>query len=296
MNAQVTQQTRENFARQFRQWAMERNVSLVQTEQMVMAMLSGQYDAQMLRTSQPSGIHQQQQSAFRNAGPAFGLQTPFGTFPLPATPPMPIPAVPGIYPPPPTVVPNMFPTNAMEVNPILPNSQTTRTTFPGGEAIHQSSSYSGQHGSTTFQYSSNSTSMSFSPRMQQPPHPTPLPPIQYVQQPALPTMASPQSASVPSMPPPPQPQPYIQKPLETQIFPQPQPQPPPHRMQSPMVDIAPMQTPFVELSPTPEQIFHATTANRAPQNKRLAASFKRELSEATYFSDIPGMPDRSVQR
>ena len=57
MNAQVSQQTRENLAQQFRQWAMERNVSLAQTEQMVMAMLSGQYDAQMLR-SQRMFIHQ----------------------------------------------------------------------------------------------------------------------------------------------------------------------------------------------------------------------------------------------
>jgi hypothetical protein len=299
MDAQITQQSRENLAQQFRQWAMERNVSLAQTEQMVMAMLSGQYDAHILRTTQPSGIHQQQQqSGFGNVGPAF--RTPFGTFSLPAMPPIPIPAVPGIYPPPPTVVPNMFPTNGMEVNPLLPNTQTTRTTFPGGEAIQQSSSYLGQHGATTFQYSSSSASMSFSPSAQNLPHPTPLVPMQYIQQPTLPTIVSPQLVPVPVaiMPAPPQPRPqsYMQRPLETQTFPQPQPQPPPHHVQAPIIELPSLQTPIVELPPTSEQIFHPTTANQAPQNKRLADSFKRELSEATYFSDIPGMPDRSVQR
>lgn len=192
----------------------------------------------------------------------------------------------------------MFPTNAMEVNPILPNTQTTRTTFPGGEAIQQSSSHSGQNGSTTFQYSSSSTLMSFSPSAQHLPHPTPLPPIQYIQQTTLPTMASPRPALVPvpipGMPAPPQPKSYVQRPLTNPILPHPQPQP--RHMQPPITDLPPVQTPIVDLQPTPEQIFHPTTANQAPQNKRLADSFKRELSEATYFSDIPGMPDRSVQR
>jgi hypothetical protein len=88
----------------------------------------------------------------------------------------------------------------------------------------------------------------------------------------------------------------MQRPLETQIHPQPQRQPPPQHVQAPIIEFTPVETPIVELPPTPEQIFHPTTANQAPQNKRLADTFKRELSEATYFSDIPGMPDRSVQR
>ena len=79
-----------------------------------------------------------------------------------------------------------------------------------------------------------------------------------------------------------QPQSYMQRSLERQMNTQPQ--------------IHPVQTSIVELPPVPEHIFHPTTANQAPQNRRLADSFKRELSEATYFSDIPGMPDRSVQR
>lgn len=298
MDAQITQQTRENLAQQFRQWAMERNVSLAQTEQMVMAVLSGQYDAQMFRTAQPHITVHHQHNGSGNAGHVFGFQTPFGTFPLPTMPPMPIPAVAGIYQPPATVVPNMFSTNDMEVNLVLPNTQTTRATFPGGEAIQQSSSYLGQHGSTTFQYSSSSTSMSFSPNAQHLPHPTPLPPMQYVHRLALPTMASPQATSihVPNMPTPPQPQSYTHRPHETHIHPQPQPQPPPQHVQAPIVELPPAQKPVVEIIPTPEQIFHPTTVDQAPQNKRLADSFKKELSEATYFSDIPGMPDRSVQR
>ena len=298
MSAQITQETRENFAQQFRQWAMERNVSLAHIEQMVIAMLSGQYDAEMLPTAQPSGIHQLQPIGFGNVGLAFGFQTPFGTFPLPAMPPMPVPAIPGAYPPPATVVPNMFPTGGRAMNPISPNTQTTRTTFPGGEAIQQSSSYSGQHGNTTFQYSSSSTSMSFAPSTQQLAQPTPPSPIRYVQQPALSVTTSPQAVLVtgPNMPAPPQPHTQMQRPLETQSHPHSQPRSLPHHVQAPIVELSPAQTPIVEAPPTPEPIFHPTTANQAPQNKRLADSFKRELSEATYFSDIPGMPDRSVQR
>lgn len=96
MNAQITQQARENLAQLFRQWAMERNVSLAQTEQMVLAILSGQYDAQVLRTARTAGPIQQQSNGFGNAGPAFGFQTPFGTFPLPTMPPIPIPTIPGM--------------------------------------------------------------------------------------------------------------------------------------------------------------------------------------------------------
>ena len=192
----------------------------------------------------------------------------------------------------------MFPTNGMEMNPISPDTQTIRTTFPGGEAIQQSSSYSGQHGNTTFQYSSSSTSMSFSPGTQHLAQPTPLPPVRCVQQPALSVIASPQTVLVPepNMPASPQPYTQMQRPLETRVHPRPQPQSPLHHVQAPIVELPPAQTPILEVHPTPEPIFHPTTANHAPQNKRLADSFKRELSEATYFSDIPGMPDRSVQQ
>jgi hypothetical protein len=55
-------------------------------------------------------------------------------------------------------------------------------------------------------------------------------------------------------------------------------------------------TPIVETIPTPEQVFNPVAANQAPQNTRLADRFKQELTEATYFSDIPGMPDREVRR
>jgi hypothetical protein len=292
MDAQITQQTRKNLAQQFRQWAMERNVSLAQTEQMVAAVISGQYDAQMLQVTRPSAPIYNQQQEFGTAAPTFGFRTPFGTFPIPAMPPLPVLTVPGAYPPPATVVPNMFPTNAVQAMPTVPNVQSTRTTFPGGESIQQSSSYSGQHGNTIFQYSSSSTSMNFSPGPQHLAQPAPLPAIQYVQQPVLPTIASPQPAPIFSVPAPapvpPQPQPqsqpqlYMHPPVELHVHPTPQYQP--------------LQTPAVELPPRPEQIFHPTTANQQPQNSRLADSFRRELNEATYFSDIPGMPDQSVQR
>jgi hypothetical protein len=95
---------------------------------------------------------------------------------------------------------------------------------------------------------------------------------------------------------PPQRQPYTQQPHETHILPQPQPQHQHHHVQAPIAELPVGQIPIAEIIPTPEHIFHPTTINQAPQNKRLADSFKRELSEATYFSDIPGMPDRSVQR
>jgi hypothetical protein len=284
MDARNTQQNRENLAQQFRQWAMARNVSLAQTEQMVAAVLCGQYDHQMLQTAQPSTSTYSQQHDIGNVAPAFGFQTPFGTFPIPAMPPLPIQTVPGAFPPPATVVPNMFPTSEVQAGALVPNVQSTMTTFPGGEAIQQSSSYSGQHGSTTFTYSSSSTSMNFSPSPQYIAQPAPPPSIQYIQQPAPPTVAPPQPAPKYGMPAPalaPAPsQSYMQPHLEPQIHPQPQFQP----------------TPVVELPPVPEQIIHPTTANRAPQNSRLADSFKRQLSEATYFSDIPGMPDQGVQR
>lgn len=285
MNAQITQQNRENAAQQFRQWAMAKNVSLAQTEQMVTALLSGQHDAQILRAAQSAGSgHQQQHHDFVHMAPTFGFQTPFGTFPLPAMPPPPIPMAPGVCPPPPPlVVPNMFPTHGVQVDQQIPNVQTTRTTFPGGEAVQQSSSYAGQQGNTNFQYSSSSTSMSFSPAPQLPAHPIPLPSVQYVQQPILPGISHPPPTLAPvHAAPPPQPQP--------------QPQSQPQQPLKPHPQLVPVPAPIVQVAPEPEQIFHPITANQAPQNSRLAETFKRELSEATYFSDIPGMPDRSAQK
>jgi hypothetical protein len=170
----------------------------------------------------------------------------------------------------------------------IPGVQTSRTTFPGGEAIHQNSSYSGQQGNTTFRYSSSSTSMNFTPAAQLPP---PAWSVQYAHQPALPLPSIPQVQAAPT---------FIAMPMPVPAHPQPQPQPPQHhetRSPSPSyMTLNAGNTPIVETIPTPEQVFNPVAANQAPQNTRLADRFKRELTEATYFSDIPGMPDREVRR
>lgn len=237
MDPQITQQTREDAAQQLRQWALSRNVSLVQIEQMVVAVVSGQYDAQLLQarptahnpapTYQHQQNHQQkhqqnhqrhqhqqhqQNHTFTNLHQPFSFQTPFGTFPLPRMPQQPIPTAPGPYPPPATFVPNMFPTPSMQVASHAPGVQTTRTTFPGGEAIQQNSSYAGQQGNSTFQYSSSSTSMNFTPGAQLPPPSS----IHYAQQPTLP---------LPAIPQPQPPPPHITIPIPMPALPRPHPQP-----------------------------------------------------------------------
>jgi hypothetical protein len=300
MDPQITQQTREDVVQQLRQWALSRNVSLVQTEQMVMAVRSDQYDAQVLqaRTTarNPTPIYQhqqqqhQQQHTFANPTPFFSFHTPFGTFSLPTMPQQPIQTISGTYLPPANFVPNMFPTPSVQAqtNSHVPGVQTTRTTFPGGEAIHQNSSYLGQQGNTTFQYSSISTSMDFTPIGAQLPPPSS---VQYIQQPALPLPSIPQVQAAPT---------HIAMPVPTPVQPQPHPQPQnplePQPQSPPFMTLNAGNTPIVEIVPTPEQVFNAVAANQAPQNMRLADRFKRELMEATYFSDIPGMPDRGVQR
>jgi hypothetical protein len=308
MNPQITQQTREDGAWQLRQWALSRNVSLAQIEQMVVAVVSGQYDAQLLQarpaaqnhapTYQHQQSHQhhqqhqqqhQQTHTFTNPTQPFSFQTPFGTFPLPTMPQQPIPTIPGTYPPPATSVPNMFLTPSVQVGSHVPGVQTTRTTFPGGEAIQQNSSYSGQQGNTTFQYSSSSTSMNFTPGA----HRAPPSSMQYTQQPAPPL------PSIPPLQPPPT---YNAMPMPMPAHPQPQPQPQqpqPLKTRSPSPSYMTLNagsTPVVDTVPTPEHVFNPVAASQVPQNSRLADRFKRELTEATYFSDIPGMPDRGVQR
>jgi hypothetical protein len=313
MNPQVTQQTREDAAQQLRQWALSRNVSLVQIEQMVMAVVEGEYDAQLLQarpaaqnhapTYQHQQTHQQQHqqqqhqqqhhqphqqthtSTNTHQPPSF--QTPFGTFPLPTMPQQPIPTIPGTYPPPATSVPNMFPTPSVQAASHVPGVQTTRTVFSGGEVIQQNSSYAGQQGNTTFQYSSTTTSMNFTPGAQQPPPSS----MQYAQQPALPLPA------IPPVQPPPT---YTTIPNSSQRQRQPHPQlPQPLKPRCPSPSYMTLNagsTPVVDTVPTPEHVFNPVAANQVPQNSRLADRFKRELTEATYFSDIPGMPDRGVQR
>lgn len=54
--------------------------------------------------------------------------------------------------------------------------------------------------------------------------------------------------------------------------------------------------PILEVPAPPEPIFNPAATEQAPQNPRLAGKLKQKLDEATYFSDVPGMPDRSVRR
>jgi hypothetical protein len=296
MDTQITQQNREHAAQQLRQWALSRNVSLVQTEQMVMAVRSGQYDAQLLqarttvRNPTPSYQHQQQHQqqqqhhAFANPPLFFSFQTPFGTFPQPTMPQQTIQTISGTNLPPANFVPNMFPTPSVQVNSQVPETQTTRTTFPGGEAIQQNSSYAGQQGNTTFQYSSSSTPMNVTPGAQLPSQWS----MQYIHQPALPLPTIPQVQAAPT---------YIAMPIPA--HPQPQHQPQHYETRSSSSSYMTLNagsTPVVEQIPTPEQVFNPSAANQAPQKTRLADRFKQELTEATYFSDIPGMPDQEVRR
>jgi hypothetical protein len=184
----------------------------------------------------------------------------------------------------------MFPTPSVQVASHVPGVQTTRTTFPGGEAIQQNSSYSGQQGNTTFQYSSSSTSVNFTPGAQLPPQSS----MQYVQQPALPLPAIPQLQPPPTYIAMPMPaHPHLQP--QSQSQPQPQQSPKPRSPSPSYMTFNANNTPTVETIPTPEQVFNPVAANQAPQNTRLADRFKRELTEATYFSSVPGMPDRGVQ-
>lgn len=59
---------------------------------------------------------------------------------------------------------------------------------------------------------------------------------------------------------------------------------------------------FVHVAnPSPEEIFNPAAAEQESQNARLAETFRDQLDptpnldEATYFSDIPGMPDQRVR-
>lgn len=287
MDARISQETHQNAAQQLRQWASTRNVPQAQLEQMVSAVLSGQHDAQILQ-AMPSGQNNnpltQQNNIFAGPNPPFTFQTPFGTVPMPSIPPMPIPTAPNMCPPPASMVPNMFPIPAVQANPQVPVSESTRTVFPGGEALQQNSSYSGQQGNTTFQYSSSSTSMTFTLEVQMPVLP---PPLMQMQQPAMPIMPQPTiplpRATMPqlAMPDPA----HYQPPQPSTYYIQPQ-----DSFSNLTANFPP---PVIEV---PEPIFNPAAAEQAPQNPRLAGKLKQKLDEATYFSDVPGMPDRSVRR
>lgn len=293
MDVRITQQAREDVARQLQQWATARNVPLAQIERMLAAILSGQNEAQILQARLPTqastATAQQQQPTFVPRMPALNFQSLFDTFPMP---PMPMPMPPIIpahqpFPPPASTVPAMFPNIGLASTLKAPNVQATRTIFPGGEALQQNSSYSGQHGTTTFKYSSSSTSMTYTPGPHLPFQPTSLLPLpQHTQHPLLPAVPLPRPAPLYA----PEPvRPYQQQlhEIERNVAPQ---SPIPQHEVDQDVHVA---------SPSPEAIFNPAAAGQEPQNERLAETFRRQLDpnldEATCFSDIPEMPDQSVR-
>lgn len=261
MDVRITQQAREDVARQLQQWATARNIPVAQIERMMAAILSGQHDAQILQARLPTPTQastattQQQQRTFVPPMPAFNFQSLFENSPMPSIPPMPMPMplmVPTHqpFPAPATVVPNMFPNIGLASTLNAPNVQATRTTFPGGEALQQSPSYSGQHGTTTFQYSSSNTSMTYTPGPHLPIQPASLLPLpQYTQHPLLPAVPLPQPAPLYA----PEPvRPYQQQlhEIERNVGPQ---SPIPQREVDQFVHVA---------SPSPEEIFNPAVAER----------------------------------
>ena len=298
-------QSREDVAAQLRAWAASRSPPNDQIEQMVSAVRSGLYDDQILRarTTVPQHDQQQQQPFTYHTQPlSFNSNPPFNGFfpvpPMPAMPAMPtiIPLIPNqAYPIPPTIVPSMFPMIALQ-NAATPMKQSSTTTaFPGGQSIQQTSSYAGQQGNTTFQYSSSSTSMSFNhPGLQFPP----------TMQHGFPAVAQPTYFMTPT--------PLLQQQqtlLQPQNHHQQQPPPPPrqplplHHQKLPMRprDPNPIQHTATPTTAQPEPLFNPAleeVVDQEPQNPRLAETFRRQLEadEATYFSTVPGRADRRVER
>lgn len=287
MDAQLTQQHREDICRQLQQWGVSRNVPRVQLEQMVQAILAGHHDAQIVQSmpvaqKPPISYH----PSYVPVVALHGLQTPFGIFPWPTMPPLPVPMGPRVFTPPPLTVPNMFPGGVPPAVPHAPNVQTTRTLIPGGEIIQQSSSCTGQQGTGIFQYASSSTSMNFTPDAQVLPQPPQLAPIHYPQQPILPL--SPAGHIGPA---------YTPEPLPPQPQQQAGPVQPPQIMQG--VKSPPAHARAPNRPSTPDPAFNPAVAPQEPQNPRLAAALRNQLHEGheeTYFSDPPGMPDNSVPR
>jgi hypothetical protein len=310
-------QSREDVAGQLRAWAASRSLPNDQIEQMVSAVRSGLCDDQILRarTTVPQHDQQQQQQqqpfTYHTQPLSFNSHPPFnGFFPMPTMPVMPaMPAMPTIIPlisssgysQPPTSVPPMFPTTALQNAATPMNQSSTTTNFPGGQSTQQTSSYSGQQGSTTFQYSSSNTSMSFDhpglqfPSMIQPvfpavAHSTPLmTPAPVLQQQTL--LSQPQNHHQHQQQPPPPPQQSL--PLHAHNLPmRPRDHNPIQHTATPITAAATAQ---------PEPLFNLAleeVVDQEPQNPRLAETFRRQLEadEATYFSPVPGRADRRVGR
>ena len=297
----MNSQSREDAAGQLRAWATSRSLPSDQIEQMVSAVRSGLYDDQILQarttvTQAEAGYqwhdqHQrqhQQQHQQQHQHPfvhhmqpqPFNIHPPFnGFFPMPAMPAMPTipPLVPNLpYPPPPFGLPAMFPTIASQ-NVATPVNHSSKTTnFPGDRSTQQTSSYAGQQGATTFQYSSNSTSMRLKPGAQ----------FQTTMQPGFPVVAH--SAQLMA------PVPSLQQPSLLQYQQQPTTQSLPPRPQE--LPLRPRDHISVQNTVTPAAMEGVT--DQEPQNPRLAETFRQQLQadEATYFSPVPGRADRRMER
>jgi hypothetical protein len=307
-------QSREDVAAQLRAWTASRFLPNDQIEQMVSAVRSGLYDDQILRARTTVPQHDQQQQQQQQQQQSFTYLTqplffnshpPFNDFfpmlPMPAMPAMPaiptiIPLIPNqVYPIPPTIVPSMFPTTALQNAATPMNQSSTTTNFPGGQSTQQTSSYAGQQGNTTFQYSSSNTSMSFNhPSLQFPPT------MQHV----FPAVAHPTHFMTPA--------PALQQ--QTLLH---QPQPHHQHRQQPTRQSLPLHTHDLPImrprdhnpiqrtaTPTviqPDPLFNPIleeVVDQEPQNPRLAERFRQQLEadEATYFSPVPGRADRRVER
>jgi hypothetical protein len=311
-------QSREDVAAQLRVWAASRSLPSDQIEQMVSAVRSGLYDDQILRarTTVPQHDQQQQQQqqpfTYLTQPLSFNSNPPFnGFFPMPTMPVMPaMPAMPTIiplipnqaYPIPPTTVPPMFPTTALQNAATPMNQSSTTTNFPGGQSIQQTSSYAGQQGNTTFQYSSSSTSTtSFDPSVQFP----------STMQPVFPAIAHPTHFMTPA--PVLQQQTLLHQPQPHHQHQQQPPSPPPqqslplHTHNLPMRprDHSTTQQTVTPITTTaavqPDPLFNPAleeVVDQEPQNPRLTETFRRQLDadEATYSSPVPGRADRRVER
>jgi hypothetical protein len=307
----MNSQSREDAARQLRAWAESRPRPSDQVEQMLIAVRSGLYDDQILqsRTSVPEATnfvgpgqrsqwHDQQHQQQRNQRNQH-QQQPFANHahPLPfngffSMPPMPaMPTIPPIipnppYPLPPTSVPAMFPTTALPNTSTPINQSSVTTIFPGGQSTQQASSYSGQQGTTTFQYNSSSTSMRLDPGAQFPSTMQPVfpavahstPALVLQQQTLLQHQQQPTTRALPLHPQEPPKRPRDHNPAQ---------------QHTPALAATTAVPPETLLNPAMEEV-----VDKEPQDPRLAETFRRQLEadEATYFSPVPGRADRRVQR
>lgn len=288
MNTQITQQNREYVAQQLHEWLALRNAPQEQIDQMTRRILEGHSDTEIFQTmvtqTPRPGVNRQHPTMF-GPGPPVTFETPFGSFPIPAMPPLfmlTVPTAPMIFSPPPLMVSNMFPTlgqqqHAQQQTPSAPNVQTTRTAISGGEIVQQT--YSGRHGNATVQYSSSSMSRSFSSRG---PLLTP-PQHMLANQPPQPSLLQQADRVAPSE--------TTAEPTHNPAQPQPQIQLPDTCQEEQPDTPIPGNESHVRIEQLHDGVLNPDVEARQPQNPRMAEAFRHQVHENTYFSDPPGMPD-----